>query len=161
MTYKKKTWIEKLADKPGLPKTIPFDPKFPCGKALLKMGAKPGDPVVITQPKDVLEIMKRVPKGRLITLREIAMMLARQHRARYCCTLTCGIHVMIVANAAAEARLLIPWWRTLKMDGGLNPRFPGGPARQKKHLEKEGHRVEKVGRNWFVTGYEQNIWPGT
>lgn len=61
MTYKRKTWKEKLEDKKGFPKILEFDPKFPCGKALEKIGAKPGDNVVLAPPSEVNEVMKRVP----------------------------------------------------------------------------------------------------
>ena len=60
MVYKKKTWSEKLQDKKQFPKILEFDPKFPCGKALSKWGAQPGDPVVLTAPFEVDEFMKQV-----------------------------------------------------------------------------------------------------
>jgi len=40
MAYKKKSWQEKLEDSKQFPKILEFDPKFPCGRALEKMGAK-------------------------------------------------------------------------------------------------------------------------
>ena len=43
----KQTWKEKLEDTKNMPKILDFDPKFPCGKALQKLGAKPGDSVVL------------------------------------------------------------------------------------------------------------------
>ena len=71
MPYKRKTWEEKLHDRKKFPKTLKLEPNFPCYRALKKMGAEPGDSVVIAPPIDVDTIMKRVPKGKLITLREI------------------------------------------------------------------------------------------
>ena len=49
---------------------------------------------------------------------------------------------MTAANAVEEAArngksLDIPYWRTLKADGSLNEKYPGGAEAQKNLLEKE------------------------
>jgi len=155
MSYKKKTWAEKLEDKENLPKIFKLRPRAPCAKALMKLGARTGDTVVITQPKEVLQIMRKVPKGKLVTIKEICEQLAKKHGARFCCTLTTGIFVMIAANAAEETKEGTPYWRTLKMDGALNDKFPGGQEAQRKRLEKEGHRVVKRGKRLYVEGFQK------
>lgn len=33
------------------------------------------------------------------------------------------------------------WWRTLKAEGELNPKFPGGVAAQARLLRAEGHTI--------------------
>jgi hypothetical protein len=119
MAYKKKTWMEKLEDKQGYPKILRLETSFPCYKALAIMGAREGDEVVLTNPSEVVAIMKKVPESKLITLEEICKAIANRHKAQACCTLTSGIFVMTAANAVAEAAeegkddLGIPYWRTL------------------------------------------------
>lgn len=157
MAYKKKSWEEKLRDNKNFPKILGFDPKFPCGRALVKMGAKPGDSVVLAPPLEVNEIMKKVPKGKLIILNEICKRLAERHKTMYCCTLTTGIFVMTAANAAEETKSDVPYWRTIKNNGELNEKYPGGAERQKKLLEKEGHRVIKKGKKYYVKDYEGKL----
>jgi alkylated DNA nucleotide flippase Atl1 len=162
MGYKKKTWQEKMADKKGLPKVIKLNGKEPCFKALQKMGTKVGDRCVITNPREVEEIMKKVPKGKLITIREICMKLAKKHKVDACCTLTTGIFVTIAANAAEEMRREgkksdNPYWRTLKADGFLNEKYPGGIEAHKKLLEKEGFRILQKGKKYFVENYENYL----
>jgi len=157
MSYKKKTWGEKLEDRENLPKILKLRPRFPCAKALMKLGARTGDTVVITQPREVLEIMRKVPKGKLVTIKEICEQLAKKHGAKFCCTLTAGIFVMIAANAAEETKEGTPYWRTLKMDGALNDKFPGGQEAQRKRLEKEGHTVVKRGKRLYVEGFEKYL----
>ena len=157
MAYKKKTWQEKMANKNGLPKIIKLNGKEPCFKALQKMGAKVGDSCVITNPRDVEEIMNSVPKGKLITIREICQKLAKIFNAQFCCTLTTGIFITIVANAAEEAKTNTPYWRTLKTDGSLNEKYPGGQEKQKKLLEKEGHKVIKKGKKYKVIDFEKYL----
>ena len=162
MTYKKKSWKEKLEDSKQFPKILEFDPKFPCARALEKMGAKPGDSVVLASPLEVNAIMKEVPRGQLITLNEICRSLAKKHAIDYCCTMTAGIFVMTAAHAAEEAKSegtkhITPYWRTLKMGGILNEKFPGGAEAQKKMLEQEGHRVIQRGKKLLVQGFEKHL----
>jgi hypothetical protein len=162
MAYKKKTWIEKLDNNKNFPKILPFEKSFPCAKALEKWGAKPGDSVVLAPPLDVDNIMKNVPEGKLITIYEICCKLAKKHKVKYCCSLTTGIFINIVANATEELKKkgennLTPYWRTLKTDGFLNPKFPGGEEAQKNKLEKEGFIIIKKGKKFFVKDYEKYL----
>jgi alkylated DNA nucleotide flippase Atl1 len=133
---------------------IELQPTFPCGKALMKMGARPGDRVAVVQPKKVREVMDRVPPGRLITLKELCSVLAKDHDAMFCCTLTTGIQVMVAAQAARETNSGVPYWRTLKMEGALNEKYPDGIEGHRKLLEAEGYRVERKDGRWRVVGYE-------
>ena len=142
MAYKKKTWKEKLEDSKSFPKILGFDPKFPCGRALERMGAKPGDSVVLAPGLEVDRIMRKVPEGKLITLYEICQRLAKKHKAQYCCTLTTGICITTAAHAAEEDRekgmtVITSSWCRLKMDGFLNDKYPGGSLAQKKLLERK------------------------
>jgi len=99
----KKTWREKLEDKAFLPKILKLEKGFPCYNAVHKMGAEAGDDIVLVNPSEVVEIMKQVPKGKLITIVEICNKIARQHNVKGCCSLTTGIFIMTAANAAEEA----------------------------------------------------------
>ncbi len=42
MAYKRKSWLEKLANKNNLPKVLKLQKKFPCYNAVHKMGADVG-----------------------------------------------------------------------------------------------------------------------
>jgi len=157
MPYKRKSWKEKLEDSKNFPKTLKLKPNFPCFRALKKMGARPGDSVVITPPLEVDAIMKKVPQGRLITLKEICEKLAKKHKRDYCCTLTTGIFITTAANAAEETKGDTPYWRTLKNNGELNKKYPGGVERQKELLEKEGHTITSRGKRLFVKDFEKKL----
>jgi alkylated DNA nucleotide flippase Atl1 len=160
MAYRKKTWQEKMADRPGMPKILTLEESFPCYNAVAKMGAKPGDSCVLVNHSEVEEIMRQVPKGRLITIREICGRLAEKHGARACCTLTTGIGITTAANAAEERKKEgkdkeTPYWRTLKANGFLNEKYPGGAEAHKALLEKEGIPVAKKGKRYCVKDYQE------
>jgi len=160
MPYKKKTWQEKLEGEKNFPKILKLEEKYPCWKALKKLGANPGDMVVLAPGKEIYNLMKKVPLGKLQTLNNLCTKLATNHEVDYCCTLTTGIYVNIAANAAEEIGDQMPYWRTIKNDGSLNPKFPGGIEEQKEKLEKEGFRLIKKGRKnirYVVKDYEKYL----
>jgi alkylated DNA nucleotide flippase Atl1 len=58
---------------------------------------------------------------------------------------------MTTANATEEAEkeeksLGIPYWRTVKADGFLNEKYPGGAESHKRLLEKEGFNIIQRGK---------------
>jgi len=162
MSYRRKSWQEKLADKKGLPKILRLEKSFPCYNAVHKMGAEVGDRVILVNPSEIVEAMKNVPRGKVITIVEICRKIAKKHRVKACCSLTTGIFIMIAANAAEEAmkegrNLNIPYWRTLEAGGFLNEKYPGGAENHKKLLEDEGFKVIQKGRKFVVKDYEKYL----
>jgi alkylated DNA nucleotide flippase Atl1 len=135
----RKSWREKLADSKGLPMVQEITPN---------MSQRWGTgTVVIPAPMEVDEIMKRVPRGKVITINEIRQVLARKHGASIGCPITTGIFAWVAAHAANEdeaegKKKVTPYWRTLKSGGELNPKYPGGVEGQRARLEVEGHVVE-------------------
>jgi len=135
----RKSWQEKLTDSKGLPRVE---------KITDKMSKRWGTgTVVIPAPKEVDEIMRKIPVGKLTTINEIRAKLAQEHGATIGCPMTTGIFAWIAANAANEAaeegkRDITSYWRTLKSGGQLNEKYPGGVEAQTACLEKEGHIIE-------------------
>jgi hypothetical protein len=134
----KKSWQEKLADNKGLPKVAPITGR---------MSRKWGEGImVVPAPLEVDALMRQVPKGRLATIHQLREALAQKHHANVCCPITTGIFAWISAHAANEAQAagkkrVTPWWRTVKAEGELNPKYPGGLAAQSSLLRAEGHRL--------------------
>jgi len=162
MSYRKKSWQEKLADKKGLPKILKLEERFPCYNAMHKMGAEVGDEVVLVNPSEVVEIMRKVPEGKLTTIVEICKQIAKEHGVKACCSLTTGIFIMTAANATEEAAkkdkgLNIPYWRTLKAGGFLNEKYPGGAEAHKRLLEKEKFKILQKGKKFIVDDYEKYL----
>jgi alkylated DNA nucleotide flippase Atl1 len=118
--------------------------------------------VVIPAPIEVDAMMKKVPKGKLVTINEIRVALAKKHKATIGCPLTTGILAWVAANAAEEQRqegkkAVTPYWRTLKAGGVINEKYPGGVEGQKKLLEKEGHEVIQKGKKYVIADYEKSL----
>ena len=106
--------------------------------------------------------MRRVPEGRLATVFGIGEQLARDHGATIGCTVTTAIFASMAAQAAAEDRAAggeaaTPYWRTLKADGEINLKYPGGLEELMRRLEAEGHTVVQRGRRYFVEDFELKL----
>jgi hypothetical protein len=155
MSAKKKSWREKLADNKGLPKVAQV-----CGKLTKRWGE---GTFVIPAPLEVDALMRRVPKGRLVTINELRAALAARHKADFACPITTGIFSWIAAHAAAEAeaggaRRVTPYWRTLKVGGEVNPKYPGGIAELRRRLAAEGHQVRQKGKRFLVVDFERKLF---
>ena len=107
-------------------------------------------------------IMRQVPYGNVITVGKIREYLAELNGADFTEPITAGIFVSIVAWASYQ-RLddITPYWRTLKANGELNSKYPGGMEAQKVKLEAEGHTIIQKGRTnikYFVKDYEKSLF---
>lgn len=126
--------------------------------------APEGTSIVISTPDEINSIMAKVPKGRIITTNEIRDYLTDKHKAQVACPLTTGIFINIAAKASEElknmgAKETIAWWRTLKSDGSLNPKSPGGVEAHKRLLEAEGFKLEPKGKkNWRVVDIDKKLF---
>ena len=113
-------------------------------KSIEKYG---GDRMYFAPPMDYDAAMRRVPYGKLTTVGEIRAFFAAQSGADFTEPITAGIFVSIAAWASYQrGEDETPWWRTLKANGELNPKYPGGAEAQKEKLEAEGHTVLRKGR---------------
>ena len=150
----KKSWREKLEDSKDLPKVVEINDN---------MSKRWGTgTVVIPAPREVDEIMKKVPKGKLITINEIRKSLAKKHGATIGCPITTGIFAWVAAHAAEEdaaegKKEVTPYWRTLKTGGIINEKYPGGIDNIKALLESEGHNIVQKGKKYVVEEYESSL----
>ncbi len=134
----RKSWREKMREEQQ-PKIVELPPE-----AWDKMG---GATMLVSTPRDVDAMIRTVPKGKLITSRQLRQKLAHAAGAECTCPTSTGIFVRIAAEAAEEERAdgktrITPYWRVLKPDGGLNEKLPGGVEAQASNLEAEGHSIE-------------------
>lgn len=128
-------------------------------KSIEKYG---GSRMYLAPPVDYDKIMKKIPQGKLTTVGEIREYFAKQSGADFTEPITAGIFVSIAAWASYQRTDdETPYWRTLKANGELNPKYPGGAEAQKTKLEAEGHTVLKKGRTnikYYVKDYEQSLY---
>ena len=151
----KKDFNEMLREDKGMPRVqIVTDPA-----TIRKYG---GERMYFASPMDYSRMMGQVPKGMVTTVGELRECFARRGGADFTDPITAGIFVSIAAWASEQRETdRIPWWRTLKARGELNPKSPGGVELQRAKLEAEGHEVICRGRKklrYYVKGYESALW---
>lgn len=150
-----KSFNEKLQDSKDMPKIV----EVTDAKTVERYG---GTQMLIAPPLEYSEIMARVPEGRVITISEIREFLARKHNADFTCPMTAGIFISLSARASCERTDdRIPFWRTLKSEGELNHKYPGGIKYQMEKLSDEGHTFKKRGRKnirYFVENFEDSLY---
>ena len=152
----KKDFNAMLKDSKDMPKIQTITDR----KSIEKYG---GDKMYFAPPLDYDKVMRLVPFGKLLTVGEIRDHFARQSGADFTEPITAGIFVSIVAWASFQrSDDKTPYWRTLKANGELNPKYPGGIEAQREMLEKEGHTIIQKGRKnirYYVKDYENALFP--
>jgi hypothetical protein len=134
-----KSWREKLENPvPGLPKVVDVPEKW--------QKAQGGRRILVPTPLAADAEIRTVRKGRLITAGQIRKRLADRHQADSTCPMTLGIFLRIISEAAEEDRAsgrkrITPYWRVIKDDGSLHPKFPGGVDAHAAKLQAEGHTI--------------------
>ena len=146
-------WTAKLRDSKNLPKYGDSGD----GKFSKKFGEGRFD---IPAPIEVDALMKKVPRGRLTTINDLRAALSKKHKTDFACPITTGIFSWIAAHAADEMarqgrKRITPYWRTLKSDGQINPKYLGGAEAIREKLEAEGHSVIQKGKRFLVKDFEK------
>lgn len=124
-----------------------------------------GSRMYFAPPIDYDKLMKLVPYGKVITVGQIRKYLAKVNGADFTEPITAGIFVSIAAWASYQRTgNETPYWRTLKANGELNPKYPDGIESQKEKLEAEGHTIIPKGRKnikYYVKNYEMSLFDFT
>lgn len=144
-----------LKDGKDMPKTVVITDE----KSIKKYG---GSKMYFAPPADYDKVMRLVPKGKLITVGAIREYFAKRNGADFTDPITAGIFCSIAAWASFQrTEDITPYWRTLKANGELNAKYPGGVEAQKKLLEDEGFTVIKKGRTnirYYVKDYDKYLF---
>ena len=107
--------------------------------------------------------MRKVPKGKLTTINELHAALSKKHKTDFACPITTGIFSWIPAHAADELarqgrKRITTYWRALKSDGQVKPKYPGGIEAIHEKLEAEGHTVIQKGKRFLVEDFEKKTF---
>lgn len=120
----KKTWLDKLSEKkePRI-KRIDFDfADIPANSNMF-----------IATPQIIDNYIKKIPKGKNVTVQTMRKDLAIENRADYTCPVTTGIFLRIVAEANFEKFIqanslkgVTPFWRVVEPNSTLSKKLSFG-----------------------------------
>ncbi len=140
-------------------KDMPKIQRITDARSIEKYG---GSRMYFAPPIDYDRAMRRVPFGKVTTVGTIRALFARQNGADFTEPITAGVFVSIAAWASAQrSGDETPYWRTLKANGELNEKYPGGVAAQREKLAAEGHEIIARGRTnirYYVKDYEKSLF---
>ena len=127
----KKSWAEKFSE-------VPVSKPKMTDKGMM----------YISTPKEIMKYIKKVPKGKLTTSKQIAEKLTKKYGVDFTCPLTTGIFISVITNYVEELKLQgkdlkTPWWRVIKEGGKLYPKYLGELHPQKELLKDEGFKISK------------------
>ncbi len=117
--------------------------KLKCGKQPHVVTDYKDGAMLVSSPEEVESFIEKIPRGHVVTLTKLREQLAQAHGADWTCPMSTAIFVNVVARAHVEreeetGKPGAPWWRVLRADGTLNPKYPGGAAEQARRLREEG-----------------------
>jgi hypothetical protein len=155
-TKPKPTWRSKL-EKPLVPEIVKVKPNSPKAWGT-------GNMVIVT-PKIINDLINTIPKGKLITIKEMREKFAHDYNADTTCPLTTGIFLRICAETAEEDfaagnKTITPYWRVIRDTGEMIDKFPGGVEHHAELLKKEGHQILVTGRKGnklVVANFDKNL----
>lgn len=152
----KKDFNAMLKDSKGMPRIQIITDE----KSIEKYG---GSRMYFAPPAAYDAVMKKIPFGKVITVGQIRDSFVKASGADFTDPMTAGIFVSIAAWASFQrnGKDETPYWRTLKADGELNAKYPGGVQAQKEKLEAEGHVIIQHGRKnirYYVKDYEDSLF---
>ena len=98
----------------------------------------------ISSPKEIVQEIKKIPKGETITTKDLAENLTKKYKTDYTCGLTTGIFIAIIANYVESEDIKdIPYWRVTKSKGELYDTYLREMSRQKEYLISEGFNISQ------------------
>ena len=120
--------------------------------------------ILIPSAVDIERIINKTVKGELLTNDTIRNVLAMEKNVRVTAAIPTGVYLKYIALAAEDEKKnkkvkITPYWRVLKPDGSINPKFPISANELMKILEKEGHKFElgKGKKPLKVISFEEKI----
>lgn len=101
----------------------------------------------ISSPREIADIIKTIPAGKVMTTKQIVAKLTEKHEVDFTCNLTTGIFIGVIANYVEEMNLDgVPYWRVVKDKGVLYDRYFRLPSKQVELLKAEGWEIISYGK---------------
>ncbi len=104
-----------------------------------------GATMLVATPVIVADYIRNIPKGTATSLQQMRRDLAAEYNAQYCCPVTSGIFLRIVAEAAYEDYLagmplkkITPFWRVIDSKAPVAKKLTFGTEFIKEQRTKEG-----------------------
>lgn len=113
--------------------------------------------MVKPSPDTIKTIVKKVRKGKLITLNQLREKLAANFSVQTACPAATTKSLQILAKDTKP----VCYWRVVKAKGELISKYPGGTDSHASLLQSEGFEIDFSKKNPVVANYESKLMPIT
>jgi alkylated DNA nucleotide flippase Atl1 len=110
--------------------------------------------MLLPSPATLATLIKKIPKGKLITTNLLCKELTDQFKVRGTCPVTTQKALQAIAHGSSRN---IAYWRVINTNGGLIARFPGGAAGQAALLVEEGFTIDTKGKVSKVKKFRESL----
>jgi alkylated DNA nucleotide flippase Atl1 len=96
----------------------------------------------------VAALIAQIPAGQVVTSDVLRRKLADQFGVEVACPYDTKMALLAISNDSSlnQSGLNVPYWRVIKTNGELNPKYPGGLEEQAARLHGEGFTVDVSGK---------------
>lgn len=101
----------------------------------------------------VKEVIRKIRKGRLVTLDQLREKLARDFAVQTACPASTTKALQLIAQQPRPAC----YWRVIKKNGELMSKYPGGVEGHAALLKKEGFKIDSSGKKPLVVDYKAKL----
>jgi alkylated DNA nucleotide flippase Atl1 len=98
----------------------------------------------------VKKIIKRIRKGKLVTINQLREKIASDFGVQTACPASTTKALQLLSKENRP----VCYWRVIKKKGELIAKFPKGLEGHASLLQKEGFEIDFSGKNPVVVGYE-------
>jgi alkylated DNA nucleotide flippase Atl1 len=108
----------------------------------------------------VAVLVAQIPSGQVVTSDVLRRKLADQFGVEVACPYDTKMALLAIANDSSlhQSGLKVPYWRVVKANGELNPKYPGGLEAHVALLKSEGFTVDDSGKKPRIKPFKDKLF---
>jgi alkylated DNA nucleotide flippase Atl1 len=108
----------------------------------------------------VAALVAKIPAGQVVTTDSLRRTLADQFGVEVACPYDTKMALLEISNDSSlnQSGLNVPFWRVVKANGELNPKYPGGLEAQVALLQSEGFTVDDSGKKPRIKPFKDKLF---
>jgi alkylated DNA nucleotide flippase Atl1 len=108
----------------------------------------------------IAALVAQIPSGQVVTTDALRRTLANQFGVEVTCPYDTKMALLAISNDSRlnHSGLNVPYWRVVKANGELMPKFAGGLEAQTKMLRSEGFTVDTEAKKAKLKAFKDRLF---